>query len=60
MPSNQEQSFFQKSYRLIFFIISQKIRNISKSFYCCTVHFDDSTIFTHQHMHLYHILLNRL
>jgi hypothetical protein len=24
------------------------------------VHFDYSTIFTHQHMHLYHILLNRL
>jgi hypothetical protein len=28
------------------------------NFYCCTVHFDDSTIFTHQHMHLYHTLLN--
>jgi hypothetical protein len=27
-------------------------------FYCCTVHFDDSTTFTHQHMHLYHTLLN--
>jgi hypothetical protein len=31
---------------------------LGRYFYCCTVHFDDSTIFTHQHMHLYHILLN--
>jgi hypothetical protein len=35
-----------------------KPRTWSENFYCFTVHFDDSNTYTHQLMHLYHILLN--